>query len=90
MPTYEYQCLDCEYRFEAYQNISEPPLNLCPRCGKRLKRLIGAGSTIIFKGSGFFVNDYKKKSPPESSRKQTENQGDSQFPQTQESNKQGD
>ncbi len=59
MPTYEYECSDCGYTFEAFQKISDAPLEVCPKCGGRVKRLIGGGMGIIFKGSGFYVTDYK-------------------------------
>ncbi len=63
MPTYEYECELCGHRFEVFQSMSELPLKVCPECKGPLKRLIGTGSGIIFKGAGFFVNDYKKKVP---------------------------
>ena len=62
MPTYEYKCLDCGYLFEEFQRITEEPLKVCPKCKGNLKRLIGAGSGPIFKGSGFYHTDYKMKS----------------------------
>ena len=62
MPTYEYKCLDCGYLFEQFQRITEEPLKVCPQCNGNLKRLIGAGSGPIFKGSGFYHTDYKMKS----------------------------
>lgn len=60
MPTYEYECKDCGFRFELFQKMSDPHKKTCPHCGKRLKRLIGAGTGIIFKGSGFYATDYRK------------------------------
>ena len=63
MPTYSYICEACEYEFERFQSITARPLRLCPECGKRkLKRLIGAGAGIIFKGSGFYQTDYRSES----------------------------
>jgi putative FmdB family regulatory protein len=61
MPTYDYKCLDCGYSFEHFQRITEEPLKVCPKCSGNLKRLIGAGSGPIFKGSGFYHTDYKMK-----------------------------
>lgn len=62
MPTYDYQCPDCGHTFEAFQSIKEKPLKLCPNCGKRkVKRLIGTGGGLIFKGSGFYLTDYARK-----------------------------
>ncbi|PIQ88329.1 MAG: FmdB family transcriptional regulator [Candidatus Omnitrophica bacterium CG11_big_fil_rev_8_21_14_0_20_42_13] len=70
MPTYEYECLKCKYKFEAFQTMNAVPLKKCPKCGKAVKRLIGAGAGIIFKGSGFYATDYKAKGR---SSKQEEN-----------------
>jgi putative FmdB family regulatory protein len=61
MPTYDYECDACGYRFEMFQTFSERVKRKCPKCGKmRLRRLIGSGSGIIFKGSGFYETDYKR------------------------------
>ncbi|HIE35710.1 MAG TPA: zinc ribbon domain-containing protein [Candidatus Omnitrophica bacterium] len=60
MPTYDYECLGCGYTFEMFQKINEEPLKNCPQCKGMLKRLIGAGCGLIFKGSGFFITDYKR------------------------------
>jgi putative FmdB family regulatory protein len=63
MPTYDYVCDACEHAFEEFQSMSAKPLKKCPACGKmKLRRLIGAGAGIIFKGSGFYETDYKRKS----------------------------
>lgn len=61
MPTYEYECKKCGKRFEIFQKISEDPIKECPDCGGEVKRLIGTGSAVIFKGSGFYHTDYKMK-----------------------------
>jgi putative FmdB family regulatory protein len=61
MPTYEYECIKCKYTFESFQKISDKPLEKCPKCKSRIKRLISAGSGFILKGSGFYATDYKKK-----------------------------
>ncbi len=60
MPTYEYQCISCGHRFEASQGINDKPLTKCPRCAKKVKRLISSGVGFIFKGSGFYATDYRK------------------------------
>ncbi len=61
MPTYDYQCDNCSHLFEYFQSMSDEPLRTCPDCGQdSLRRLIGGGMGIIFKGSGFYVNDAKK------------------------------
>ncbi len=60
MPTYDYKCNACDYTFELFQPISARRIRSCPECGKpKVQRLIGAGSTIIFKGSGFYQTDYR-------------------------------
>lgn len=63
MPTYDYVCQDCSHAFEHFQSMSSDPLSTCPECQGRLKRLIGTGGALIFKGSGFYCTDYKKPSP---------------------------
>jgi putative FmdB family regulatory protein len=60
MPTYDYKCDKCEHEFEAFQSITADALEKCPECGTNsLRRLIGAGAGLIFKGSGFYITDYK-------------------------------
>src|SRR5690349_22122502 len=72
MPTYEYVCTACDHRFEDFESMSAKPQVKCPECGKRkLRRLFGTGAGIIFKGSGFYETDYKKKTGgPSSSEKE--------------------
>lgn len=61
MPTYDYECQSCGHRFEAFQQMTEGALRKCPRCGKlKLRRQIGAGAGLIFRGSGFYITDYKR------------------------------
>ena len=60
MPTYEYKCTACGHRFERFQNMNDPALSECEICTGRVKRLIGAGAGIIFRGSGFYETDYKR------------------------------
>ena len=63
MPTYEYICEACEHEFEEFQSITAKPLKKCPSCSKlKLRRKIGAGAGIIFKGSGFYETDYRSDS----------------------------
>src|SRR5438876_5428793 len=65
MPIYEYQCQKCGYTYEELQSMKEEPLIKCPNCEKdELKRLIGTGGGVIFKGSGFYQTDYKKSDAP--------------------------
>jgi putative FmdB family regulatory protein len=62
MPTYDYVCDACEHAFEHFQAMKDEPLRKCPECGKmKLRRLIGPGAAIIFKGSGFYQTDYRSK-----------------------------
>ena len=61
MPTYEYRCLKCKKRFERLQSMSEPALKKCLHCGGKAERQISAGAGLIFKGSGFYITDYKNK-----------------------------
>jgi putative FmdB family regulatory protein len=62
MPTYDYECTKCGYEFEKFQSMTDKPLAACPKCNGKVKRLIGSGSGIIFKGSGFYATDYRKSS----------------------------
>lgn len=64
MPTYDYECQKCKHTFELFQSMTDKPLEKCPKCKGKVKRLIGGGAGIIFKGSGFYETDYKKKSGP--------------------------
>jgi putative FmdB family regulatory protein len=60
MPTYGYVCQNCHHEFDAFQGIKAKSLRECPACGQRtLRRLIGCGAGIIFKGSGFYCTDYR-------------------------------
>ena len=61
MPVYEYQCETCGVRFERTQSFKDEPIKVCPECGGKTHRVIGA-TGIIFKGSGFYINDSKGKS----------------------------
>jgi putative FmdB family regulatory protein len=67
VPTYEYECKDCGCKFERFQGIKAPPIKKCPECKGKVKRLIGTGSGIIFKGKGFYQTDYKSSGPKEKS-----------------------
>ena len=65
MPTYQYECAACGHGFEVLQSMVDKKFKKCPKCGKlKLHRLIGAGSGIIFKGTGFYETDYKRKEVP--------------------------
>jgi putative FmdB family regulatory protein len=60
VPTYDYKCDACGHAFEQFQSMSAAPVRKCPKCGKlKVKRLIGTGAGLIFKGSGFYITDYR-------------------------------
>jgi putative FmdB family regulatory protein len=60
MPTYEYEREKCGLHFDRFQTMSEEPVKKCPKCGGQVRRLIGGGSGIIFKGHGFYATDYAR------------------------------
>lgn len=59
MPTYAYICDNCGDHFDFFQKMTDPPVDRCPKCGGAVRRKIGAGAGIIFKGSGFYATDYR-------------------------------
>ena len=74
MPLYEYRCLKCGARFEKIMKFSDPPLTACEKCGGKLEQLLSAPA-IQFKGSGWYITDYARKSSPEPTNK-AESSGD--------------
>ena len=72
MPTYEYECEACGEKFEIFQSIKAEPIKKCPKCGKKVRRLIGAGAGVIFKGSGFYATDYRSDSYKKDEKKDKE------------------
>lgn len=70
MPTYDYKCDACGHAFERFHSMSAPPIKRCPECGKsKVKRLLGTGAGLIFKGNGFYITDYRDKSYNEAAKK---------------------
>ena len=70
MPTYDYRCLACGHTLEIFHGISEKPRKTCPKCKKqKLERQISAGAGLVFKGSGFYLTDYRSKSYSEAAKK---------------------
>ena len=76
MPTYDYKCLACDARFEKFQSITAPAIEECPECSGKVKRLIGAGAGLIFKGSGFYATDYRSDGYKESAKKDKDKSSD--------------
>ena len=77
MPTYDYACKECGHRFEVFQRMSDEALKVCPDCNGKIQRIISGGTGLIFKGSGFYITDYKngangKKSSGKSDEKSDE------------------
>src|ERR671924_950767 len=78
MPTYQYRCEKCDHQFDIFQSMKDQPLTICPekQCGQkrwgkgRVKKLIGAGAGLIFKGSGFYITDYRSAQYKEAAKKE--------------------
>ncbi len=77
MPTYDYVCDACNHQFELFQSITATPKRTCPECGRRkLRRLIGPGAAIVFKGSGFYQTDYRSESYKKAAAAEKNGSGD--------------
>ena len=85
MPLYEYECDACGSRFEKIVKFSDPPLDVCAKCGKGPIRKLISSPAIQFKGSGFYITDYAKKSSPGRDPKDTKDSKDSSSKDTKES-----
>ncbi|MCH7690296.1 MAG: zinc ribbon domain-containing protein [candidate division Zixibacteria bacterium] len=80
MPTYEYKCRKCQHEFEEFQSISAEPVKVCPSCKGEVERIISGGAGLIFKGSGFYITDYKRageKRPTEKSESKSDSKKES-------------
>jgi putative FmdB family regulatory protein len=77
MPTYDYECEKCGHRFELFQSMKDAPRKRCPKCKGKVRRLVGTGAGMIFKGSGFYATDYRSDSYKSQKSKES---GDSSKP----------
>ncbi|MFN8546911.1 MAG: FmdB family zinc ribbon protein [Candidatus Eisenbacteria bacterium] len=80
MPTYDYVCTKCAHEFELVQRITDPPRSRCPKCRGKVERKIGAGAGLLFKGSGFYITDYRK--PDYKAKEKADKSGGSSPPPT--------
>ena len=70
MPTYQYRCPSCGHEFEQFQSITDNPVESCPKCGSTPQRLISGGAGLLFKGSGFYITDYRSESYKAAAKKE--------------------
>jgi putative FmdB family regulatory protein len=70
MPTYQYKCSKCEYEFEEFQKMTDPPVESCPKCMGKTRRMVTGGAGFLFKGSGFYVTDHRSDAYKESRKKE--------------------
>jgi putative FmdB family regulatory protein len=82
MPTYQYHCPHCNTEFEVVQRMIDPALEHCPTCNKKPERLISKGGGLIFKGSGFYITDYKKSGKEEGDKSKSSEAPKSDSPKT--------
>lgn len=71
MPTYDYECRTCGFRFEVFHNMSDESRHACPECGGESKRVPAAGAGLLFKGSGFYITDYRSPSYTEKAKQES-------------------
>ena len=90
MPLYEYQCESCTKRFERIQKFSDPPVDVCPHCGQGPVRKLLSSPAIQFKGSGFYITDYAKKSSSEAGSKSSSESASSSSAETKSDSKASD
>ena len=82
MPTYDYLCENCGYRFEEFQSMTAEPLTFCPKCHGKIRRLMSAGNGFLFKGSGFYITDYRSENYKKAKQKETSSVNKSDKPKT--------
>ena len=75
MPTYNYYCKNCDAHFSYFQRMSDLPISNCEKCNGQVKRVITGGTGLIFKGSGFYLTDYKNKKKKENVKKNQKSKG---------------
>ena len=71
MPTYEYVCEKCNHHFELFQSMKDSRKKTCPQCKGRVRRLISGGAGLIFKGSGFYITDYRSEGYKSAAKKES-------------------
>jgi len=69
MPTYSYRCTKCGHEFEEFQSITTSPISFCPECEGLVERIITGGAGLLFKGSGFYITDYRNEKYKSDARK---------------------
>ena len=82
MPTYQYKCLKCGHEFEEFQKMTDAPVESCPKCKGKTRRMVTGGAGFLFKGSGFYITDHRSESYKESSRKEGGGTSSSEAPKT--------
>lgn len=82
MPTYDYLCKNCGYRFEEFQSIMAEPLKSCPQCDGKIERIINGGIGLIFKGSGFYLTDYARSKNTDNTKSSDTKKSDDKKPES--------
>ena len=89
MPTYEYECAKCGKTFDVFQSMKDEPLKTCPnkKCKGKVKRLLGTGAGLIFKGSGFYITDYRSEGYKQAAKKDSSSSSSSSSSESSKSDK---
>jgi len=90
MPTYEYECSKCGHAFERFQSMTEEPVKRCPKCRCKVRRLLGTGAGLIFKGSGFYTTDYRSEGYKSEQKKDSDSSSKESTASTSETKSSGD